>query len=164
MILTIWLSASLVPEINFHSLFFQPASVGKVDLLCKQPLHILLLLALLCLPGILPRASSHPAMGCGGPGRKAFPPARPVAASVCLDHLQVPAVTRAQSPSQFPTPDFPLLSWGQKHGVCWQLTAHRVPPRGSCVTVVSPTCTTRQLFTESRDMLFAGVQSYVVCK
>lgn len=44
MILTIWLSASPVLEINFHSLFLQPASVGKVDLFCKQPLCISLLL------------------------------------------------------------------------------------------------------------------------
>lgn len=143
MMLTIWLSASLVLEINFCSLFLQPASVGKVDRSANNPCASCFYWHCSVLPVTLPRASSSPKVGCRGPGRKGFPPASPMAALVFLGHLQLPAVTRVQSPNQSPTPpDFPVLSWGQKSGIYWQLTAYPIPPWRICTTMVLPPCTT----------------------
>lgn len=115
MILTIWLSASLVLEINFHSLFLQPASVGKVDRFCKQPLHILLLLARLCFAGDRALSQQPSEDGLQRAREEGFPPASPMAASVFLGRLQLPAVTKVQALSQPLTPpDFPLLPPGNK--------------------------------------------------
>lgn len=121
MILTMWLSASLVLEINFQSLFLQPPSVGKVDRLCKQPLHILLFLACLCFASDRALSQQPSKDGMQGTWEEGFPPASPVAASVFLSCLQLPAVTRVQSLGRSPMPpDFPLSSRGQKQ---WHLLA-----------------------------------------